>query len=78
MKVVIQNYETLELTPCDKCGCYPEFIQPDYYYTDVWLECPICGKQTYNTGGFHYATEIPLKEAKRRAVMDWNNKKFSN
>lgn len=75
MKIVIQKQEELELVPC-KCGCSPEFIRPQAEYTDIWLECPICGKRTCNTGGFYYAMEIPLEVAKRNAVIDWNNRKF--
>lgn len=77
MKLVIQEREELEIVPCD-CGSYPEFIYPNWGYTDVWLECPKCGKRTWNTGGFHYAMEIPLQEAKLAAVNAWNNKEYRN
>ena len=77
MKIIVQNLEEKEILPCDRCGCYPVFIQPQIEYTDIWLECPVCGRQTRNTGGFHYAMEISLKDAKRDAVNDWNNKKFT-
>ena len=76
MEYIVRSEKRMNVLPC-KCGEYPEFVQPDYYYTDVWLECPKCGKQTKNTGGYNYGYEIPLEKAKLAAINDWNNKKFS-
>ena len=72
-KVIIQNQRTMEIKPCI-CGSYPEFIQPDYYYTDTWLKCR-CGRRTKNTGGFEYASEIPERIARESAVIEWNENK---
>ena len=71
---IINNVETINIKPCE-CGEYPEFIIPNYHYTDCWLKCNKCGKQTYNAGGYHYASEIPLLSAKRTAVDWWNSNK---
>lgn len=70
-KLIIKNQEEMYVKPCS-CGTYPEFIQPHDHYTDIWLECPTCGRQTTNTGGYHYAEEIPLNVAKRHAIIEWN------
>ena len=53
-----------------KCGKFPNIIQPNYDYTDLWLQCE-CGRRTINTGGFHYAREIPRYEALEKAVALW-------
>lgn len=67
----------MKVIPCE-CGAYPEFITPDYYYTDTWLECPNCKKRTHNTGGYHYGYEISHDDAMARAITAWNNKKFAD
>ena len=71
MIMTIREREEMNVNPCS-CGEYPKFVQRDTHYTDVWLECPKCGKRTSNTGGYHYATEIPLEEAKKDAIIEWN------
>ena len=76
MLFTIREPEIMDVKPCS-CGAYPEFVQPEYCYTDIWLECPICGKQTKNTGGYHYAEEIPLERAKRDAVIEWNRGNYT-
>ena len=75
MKLIIQEEKSLEIIPCE-CGEYPRFKRLFDYHTDIWLECPKCGKHTKNTGGYHYASEIPLKDAKEDAIKEWNNKKY--
>ena len=67
--------ETYVINKCS-CGCDPDFVQPEYNYTDVWLECPNCHKRTRNTGGYHYGMEISLKEAKIKAIKEWNEGKI--
>ena len=71
MIMTIREREEMNVNPCS-CGEYPKFVQRDAHYTDVWLECPKCGKCTRNTGGYHYAMEIPLEKAKKDAVIEWN------
>lgn len=75
MEYIVSREKRINVLPCE-CGTYPIFEYLNYGGTDVWLKCPNCGKQTYNTGGFHYAMEIPLEDAKISAIYDWNNKKF--
>lgn len=75
IELVIRQQKSLEVKPC-KCGAYPTFEQPDYYYTDVWLKCPNCGRSTWNTGGYQYAMEIPLETAKANAIIAWNNGEY--
>lgn len=75
MEIVIQPSKTRDIKPCT-CGHYPRFVRLDPYHTDVWLQCPNCGKQTQNTGGFHYAMEIKYEDAKEKAVEKWNNGEF--
>ena len=53
-----------------QCGKYPKIIQPNYDYTDLWIQCE-CGRRTKNTGGFHYAREIPKSEALEVATAAW-------
>jgi hypothetical protein len=65
----------MKVIPCE-CGAYPEFITPDYYYTDKWLQCPNCKKRTRNTGGYHYGYEISNDDAMAGAIKAWNNKEF--
>ena len=65
----------MKVIPCE-CGAYPEFITPDYYYTDKWLQCPNCKKRTRNTGGYHYGYEISNDDAMAEAIKAWNNKEF--
>jgi hypothetical protein len=77
MNITIRERETAELNPCD-CGEYPKFFQRDIHYTDLWLECPKCKKRTVNTGGYHYASEIPLHIAKKNAVIAWNKGEFAD
>ena len=74
MEFVIGRREgtKMKVIPCE-CGSYPEFIRPDLYYTDTWLECPNCKKRTHNTGGYHYACEISLDDAMAGAINAWNN-----
>lgn len=74
MRLIIQEEKSLEIIPCE-CGEYPKFKHIDYY-TDTLLECPNCGKHTRNTGGYHYASEIPLKQAKEDAIKAWNNREY--
>ena len=62
MIMTIRECEEMDVNPCS-CGEYPKFVQRDIHYTDIWLECPKCGKCTRNTGGYHYAMEIPLEKA---------------
>jgi Fe-S-cluster containining protein len=69
--MTIREREIMDVKPCS-CGTYPKFVQPDYYYTDIWLKCPKCGKETKNTGGYNYGYEIPLEQAKRDAIIEWN------
>lgn len=57
------------------CGKYPRFIQPDYYYSDMWLQCE-CGRYTRNTGGFHYAEEISEQNARIAAITLWNKEEI--
>ena len=71
---VVQTEKRMEVKPCI-CGHYPEFITPDLYYSDTWLKCPNCKRRTHNTGGFHYAHEIPNDEARTGAIWAWNNDK---
>lgn len=71
MKEYIIVNKTVEVERCT-CGSYPKFIQPDIYHTDIWLRCPTCGRETPNTGGYHYAEEIPLEIAKQKAAEIWN------
>lgn len=75
MKLTIREKKEMNVLPCE-CGTYPIFKHLDYYSTDTWLECPKCGKRTWNTGGYHYASEIPINQAKEAAIMAWNNRKF--
>ena len=77
MNILIKERETLEINPC-YCGAYPKFNRVDSYHTDLWLECPRCGNKTANTGGYHYASEIPEDTAKRNAVIAWNKGEFAN
>ena len=70
--IVIQSQKTRNIKSCE-CGYYPRFVRLSPYYSDIWLECPNCGKRTVNTGGFHYAMEIPIEDAKEVAVIKWNN-----
>lgn len=72
MIYVTRKEETVDINPC-LCGEYPEFITPNMHYTDCWLQCPKCGRRTYNAGGYHYASEIPLSAAKITAVVWWNS-----
>lgn len=65
----------MKVIPCE-CGSYPEFVTPSPYYTDIWLQCPTCGKRTYNTGGFHYAEEISNDVAMAGAISAWNNREL--
>ena len=65
----------MKVIPCE-CGVYPEFVTPNPYYTDTWLQCPNCGKRTHNTGGFHYAEEISNDAAMAGAISAWNNRKL--
>lgn len=71
MFMTIRERETMDIKVCS-CGAYPVFVKPEDCYTDIWLECPKCGKQTKNTGGYNYGYEIPLEEAKRDAIREWN------
>lgn len=75
MKLIIHEQYELDVIPCDCCA-YTQFIHLDAYHTDTWLECPKCGRRTWNTGGYHYASEIPLKDAKEAAIKAWNNKEY--
>ena len=75
MKDYIISNEVVSIQACD-CGFYPEFIRPDPYYTHLWLECPNCHKKTMNTGGFWFAQEICLFDAKIKAAKNWNEGKF--
>lgn len=71
MDMIIRERETMNVKPCS-CGAYPKFVYLNFGWTDTWLQCPMCGKKTSNTGGYHYAMEIPIEEAKRDAVIEWN------
>lgn len=71
MRYVIRSEIAMDIKPC-VCGKYPKFIQPNSYYSDLWLECS-CGRYTKNTGGFHYAEEISEADAKIAAIKLWNN-----
>lgn len=73
MEYIVRSEERISVLPCE-CGAYPIFEHPNNGWTDTWLKCPNCGKQTYNTGGFHYAREIPLEEAKKAAISLWNKR----
>lgn len=75
MKLTIREKEEMDILPCE-CGEYPEFKHIDYCHTDTWLQCPKCGNQTWNTGGYHYAYEISMEEAKRNAIIAWNNREY--
>lgn len=77
MLYTTRNSEAYEVKSC-VCGDYPKFVIPDYNYTDCWLECPKCGRRTKNTGGYHYAMEIHLSKAKRKAVELWNRNEVEN
>lgn len=72
MKYIIQDEVSMQVFPCT-CGSYPKFVFPNPHHTDCWLECE-CGKRTSNTGGYYYASEIPINAAKKRAIEEWNNK----
>ena len=52
MNIYICQSKTKKIEPCS-CGYFPVFNRVDDYHTDVWLQCPNCGKQTENTGGYH-------------------------
>lgn len=69
--ITIQTADVRELRSCI-CGEFPALIIPDDHYTDCWLKCPKCGRRTENTGGYWYAHEIPLQEAKQKAIELWN------
>lgn len=75
MEYIVRSEKRTEVLPCE-CGTYPTFEHPYDGYTDTWLRCPNCGKRTYNTGGFHYASEIPLERAEMDAITAWNNGDF--
>lgn len=77
MLITIREQEVMEVKPCS-CGQYPKFFRRDMHYTDLWLVCPKCGKRTANTGGYHYACEIPLSTAKQNAVIAWNKGEFAD
>ena len=68
--IIIQPEVKMELRQCI-CGKYPHFVQPNFYYSDMWLECE-CGRYTKNTGGFLYAHEISENEAREAAIKLWN------
>lgn len=68
--IVIQPEVKTKLRRC-VCGKYPHFVQPNPYYSDMWLECE-CGRYTKNTGGFLYAREILENEARIAAIELWN------
>lgn len=70
--ITIREAEVCEIQPCI-CGEFPDFEMPDDYHTDCWLRCPKCGRRTDNTGGYLYASEIPLQNAKQKAVELWNS-----
>lgn len=72
MIYVIRKEETVDINPCI-CGEYPKFIVPDMNYTDCWLQCPKCGRRTYNAGGCDFGYEIPLSSAKSTATEWWNS-----
>lgn len=65
----------MQVIPCE-CGTYPEFVTPEPYYTDTWLQCPKCGKRTYNTGGYNYGYEISNDDAMAGAIKAWNNREL--
>ena len=71
MRITIRNInESIDIPNCI-CGSEPKLVIPDSNYTDCWIECSRCGLQTHNTGGYHYAMEIPIDEAKRNATIAW-------
>lgn len=74
MQFVIRRREEERMTAVKCiCGSEPEMVEPNMNYSDCWLQCPKCGLRTKNTGGFEYAHEIPVDEARRAAVYSWNN-----
>lgn len=75
MDYIVKREERMMILPCE-CGEYPIFKHPNDGWTDTWLICPNCGKQTVNTGGFDYAHEIPLEEAKKTAISLWNKREL--
>lgn len=75
MRYKVADQQNVEMKPC-VCGGYPDFIEPNIHYTDCWLQCSYCGRRTKNTGGFHYAEEIPILRARLKAVELWNERKY--
>ena len=67
--IITQPEQGVWLKQC-QCGKYPKIVQPNYDYTDLWIQCE-CGRRTKNTGGFHYAREIPRSEALEVAAIAW-------
>lgn len=65
----------MQVIHCE-CGTYPEFVTPEPYYTDTWLQCPKCWKRTYNTGGYNYGYEISNDDAMAGAIKAWNNREL--
>ena len=70
-EIEIRKPKCMGLEACEKCGRYPEFVQPSVFYTDLWLECK-CGKRTTNCGGYQYGYEISEEDAKISAINEWN------
>lgn len=70
MRYEIESAKSCDIIPC-KCGTLPKFMTM-FHHTDCWLQCPMCGTRTVNTGGYHYAEEIPLSKAKLEAAKLWN------
>ena len=64
----------MEIRQC-VCGKYPKFIQPNFNYSTMWLQCE-CGRYTKSTGGFHYGSEISETEAKIDAIKLWNKEEI--
>ena len=71
MNFILRREEKMLANTCI-CGTEPEIIEPNDHYSDCWLKCPKCGLRTRNTGGFHYAEEISVEQARRSAISEWN------
>lgn len=70
-EIEIRKPRYMGFEACERCGCYPEIVQPSVFYSDMWVECR-CGKRTSNCGGYCYGHEISEERAMKAAINEWN------